>query len=243
MPFTFSHPAAALPLRRYCPRYLVFSALALGTVTPDLGYFVFRFPEASFAHALIGSFLLDLPLGFILWILARGWKPKIFAGSVFKAIPSIWIGAFSHLVWDAFTHQRGLFGELPWISGSRVHLFGTSIYLYEILQHGSSLLGMAALAIYFRRGILKYWRSWRPNFRKLVPALAFLAVAIQLSFWTSRGHRPLESRMFYFIVAFVDFIAAGGLIYGVSGFFSTRFSFGKTTRGTKPDFESFFDPE
>ncbi|MBA3727450.1 MAG: DUF4184 family protein, partial [Armatimonadetes bacterium] len=38
MPWTFSHPAAVLPLRRLCPQSLDFAALVIGSTTPDIGY-------------------------------------------------------------------------------------------------------------------------------------------------------------------------------------------------------------
>lgn len=40
MPLPIAHPAAVLPLRRFCPRYLSFSALIVGSIAPDLGYAV-----------------------------------------------------------------------------------------------------------------------------------------------------------------------------------------------------------
>lgn len=38
MPLPLAHPAAALPLRRFCPRYLALPALMLGSLTPDFAY-------------------------------------------------------------------------------------------------------------------------------------------------------------------------------------------------------------
>jgi hypothetical protein len=38
MPFPLAHPAAVLPLRRYCPKYLSFPVLIVGSLVPDVGY-------------------------------------------------------------------------------------------------------------------------------------------------------------------------------------------------------------
>ena len=38
MPFPLAHPAAVLPFRRYCSRWLNFPALVIGSLVPDLGY-------------------------------------------------------------------------------------------------------------------------------------------------------------------------------------------------------------
>ena len=46
MPWTFAHPAAILPLRRFCPAPLDFSALVIGSMVPDLGYYSLLQPGA-----------------------------------------------------------------------------------------------------------------------------------------------------------------------------------------------------
>src|SRR5262245_12034783 len=66
MPWTFAHPAAVLPLRRYCPAPLNFPALIVGSMTPDLGYHILRKDFAFYAHSLRGSVLLCLPTALVL---------------------------------------------------------------------------------------------------------------------------------------------------------------------------------
>lgn len=66
MPFTLAHVAAALPLRRL---RLVWSALIVGTIAPDLEYFVRLAPDDGYGHTLAGSLLLSLPLAILtLWL-------------------------------------------------------------------------------------------------------------------------------------------------------------------------------
>jgi hypothetical protein len=70
MPFPVAHPAAVLPLRRYCPRYLNFPALVVGSLSPDFGY-VFGYRHVDwFSHRFwAGSFGFCLPAGLlIVWI-------------------------------------------------------------------------------------------------------------------------------------------------------------------------------
>src|SRR5262249_48732022 len=66
-------------------------------------------------------------------------------------VASLLLGSISHLAWDAFTHERGL--VVRNVPDMRVPLeeFGTQRPLYTLLQHGSSLLGLALLAFW-------YWR-------------------------------------------------------------------------------------
>jgi hypothetical protein len=61
MPWTLSHPAAVLPLRRLTPQPLDFPALVIGSMTPDIGYYINRFDLANFAHTLPGSVFACLP--------------------------------------------------------------------------------------------------------------------------------------------------------------------------------------
>src|SRR4051812_33855162 len=65
MPFTLSHPAAVLPLRRYCRTRIHFVAVIVGSMTPDFGYYVGQFGAATFAHTIAGSFALCLPTGLL----------------------------------------------------------------------------------------------------------------------------------------------------------------------------------
>lgn len=89
MPFPLAHPAAVLPLRRLCSRYLSFAALVTGSIVPDIAYFaddyskfsqVLRFvfgdsadriplvdPSwewSEFSHSIAGSLAFCLPIGF-----------------------------------------------------------------------------------------------------------------------------------------------------------------------------------
>ena len=51
MPFTLSHPAAVIPLRRWG----IFSALIIGSIMPDSVYFLpFMDEHDRFAHTLPG---------------------------------------------------------------------------------------------------------------------------------------------------------------------------------------------
>ena len=63
MPFTFAHPAAVLPLKRFTPGWLSFPALLVGTVTPDLAYLFANKQIDEVAHRSVGcaagSFVAD----------------------------------------------------------------------------------------------------------------------------------------------------------------------------------------
>jgi len=54
MPWTFVHPAAVLPLRKYFANRHLFGAVVVGSISPDFGYYVGRFDMATTAHTLLG---------------------------------------------------------------------------------------------------------------------------------------------------------------------------------------------
>src|SRR5690349_16326923 len=129
MPWTFSHPAAILPLRRFCPRWMNLAALVIGALTPDLGYYLGLRDVGIYAHSFAGSLFVCIPAGLAMlacFYLFR--KPlchllpephrsalspltqsplPLTAGAFIATIPSIAAGTWSHIVWDAFTHQSG----------------------------------------------------------------------------------------------------------------------------------------
>jgi hypothetical protein len=76
MPFPVAHPAAILPLRRYCPGHLSFPALIVGSLSPDFGYLFGHAHVDWFSHRFwAGSFGFCLPVGLlIVWVfyLVRG---------------------------------------------------------------------------------------------------------------------------------------------------------------------------
>lgn len=172
MPWTFAHPAAVLPLRRWCPRQLSFLGLVVGSCTPDLGYHLHRFDIATLAHTLAGVFIVCLPSGVLLAVLLQrfgrlliqplprrhrdalapltsgGWPPR---GRAWLAlVVSVCLGALTHVVWDGFTHHSGwvvqhwalLREPLPGTDGPAA---------FHLLQHASSLVGALALALAYRR--------------------------------------------------------------------------------------------
>ena len=60
----------------------------------------------------------------------------------------IWLGAWTHIIWDSFTHEEGWsVARIPalqetWISVGSVDFEG-----YSVLQHSSTLVGFAALLV------------------------------------------------------------------------------------------------
>lgn len=168
MPWTLSHPAAVLPLRRFSPQRLDFAALVIGSMTPDIGFYIDRFDLATFAHTLPGSVLACLPTGVILLLFYY-----LFCRPVCYALPSphrqallplcpvfptglirwgtillsLLLGAWTHNCWDAFTHEHGWFVDrIPWLRQPVLQIRSTTVYMFLFLQELSTTVGFAIVA-------------------------------------------------------------------------------------------------
>ncbi|WP_354361859.1 DUF4184 family protein [Pedobacter sp. UYP30] len=165
MPFTFSHPAVVLPLT-YLPRkWFSLTGLVIGSLTPDFEYFLRMKVQSEYSHTLTGLFWFDLPLGILLAFafhnivkadlfdnLPKSLKNRLYAfkqfdwnkyfkQNIFIVLTSIIIGAFSHILWDSFTHETGFIVNTFRIMTNEIHLFGRTYPVYKISQHLSTLIG------------------------------------------------------------------------------------------------------
>jgi Domain of unknown function (DUF4184) len=67
MPFTLAHPIAALPLWLGSQKRLNLMGLMVGTIVPDLAYFLALRPIESFGHTVLGALTQGLLEGLILF--------------------------------------------------------------------------------------------------------------------------------------------------------------------------------
>lgn len=195
MPFTLSHPAAVLPLCRVLP----LAALTIGSMAPDFPYFVglgeMRFRTHSFAS--IATF--SVPIGLAAYLAFERWLrpawcdllPAALASRVPRAGPrepwpvviaALALGALTHVIWDSFTHEHepGV-RLLHALNGVVIDLLGSPLRGYNLLQHGSTLVGGAVLA-------LAGWRWLAATPRGALPASwARAAAARSLAPWLVCG--------------------------------------------------------
>ncbi len=170
MPWTVSHVAAVLPFRRTTPWPLDFPALVIGSMTPDVGYYIGRFDLATFDHTLLGSFLAGLPTGTLLLLafylfckpvtfaLPRPHRPALLPlcpsfGGLRPArwpilLVSLLLGIWTHNFWDAFTHETGWFTQrIGWLRESVVPVGGKTFALAFVLQVASTFVGLGILLV------------------------------------------------------------------------------------------------
>jgi uncharacterized protein DUF4184 len=177
MPFTFSHPAAVLPLRRL--KFLQTVPLIVGSVAPDLPYFVpARFMTVRFSrvmwetHTPLGILWLDIPIGIAVLLFAyllRGpltalMTPRARALCLesierlnstpwqwLLAMVSIYVGAWTHLAWDSFTHENGWMVRRIAALSAPVTIGDYTGTMCHVLQYVSSVVGLSILAVWYLR--------------------------------------------------------------------------------------------
>jgi hypothetical protein len=176
MPLTISHPAASVPLRRFG---LALSPLVIGSMAPDFSKFAAMSPDCGFGHSWLGIFWFAVPSGLVvLWIFHTFIKRPLFAllpishqkrlfpflnrfsfkpAKQFRSVLfALWLGALTHLAWDAFTHKTNLTVHfLPALSTRAFTVGGYSMEIYDLLQIGSSLGGLALLMFWYFRWFKK----------------------------------------------------------------------------------------
>lgn len=179
MPFTFAHPAAAIPLLRPLGRAGVLSALVIGSMMPDLAYL---FPGSGLSvgsHSIMGLLWFCLPAGLLCYLvfhvvlkrpLLELAPPAVYArlgrltrtcgglpGVPWLAVAlSLLLGAATHLLWDAFTHAGAPAVRLMPVL--QLHLFSVGAYqvhLFKLLQHLSTVTGLLLLIVWSRHWLKK----------------------------------------------------------------------------------------
>lgn len=170
MPFTLAHPAAVLPLRRYCPRLLSFPALIIGSFCPDVGYAFGDGDISTFSHRLLGSLGFCLPVGLVLLVLfyflrgpAVGLLPAAYRqtllplsrrplGSPWAVLISLVLGTWTHLLWDSFTHNEGWFVQHLSVLQTPILSVGSrTARVCHLLWYGCSFAGVVWLFLVFEQ--------------------------------------------------------------------------------------------
>jgi len=166
MPFTFAHPAIVMPINRVLGTKLSLSGLVIGSMIPDFEGFLLVTDIKTYSHAWHGMFWLDLPLGFAIAFLFHnlvrntlidnlpaffrkrliGYKKldwnRFCKEHFWNILLSMFIGIFSHLVWDDFTHSGSFMTRhIPFLQ-QWYYIGGKPYPMYKILQISTSVLGI-----------------------------------------------------------------------------------------------------
>lgn len=174
MPFTIAHTIAVIPLYKYLGKSGAFSALIIGSMTPDFAYLTpFLVDQRMDSHSFIGVYLYCIPMGLTIYFLyhylmapvivsqlpqslQKHLHSDLFIGKIPKIpstilIFSLVLGAFTHIFWDFFTHQSGLPQFIGWMDIPLSNIDGYNIMPYRLLQHFSSIFGLILLVFLILR--------------------------------------------------------------------------------------------
>ncbi|MBI5684255.1 MAG: DUF4184 family protein [Verrucomicrobia bacterium] len=175
MPFPLAHPAAVLPLRRWCPQRLSLPALIIGSLSPDMGYaFTLVGVEMQrFSHQLAGI-VFCLPAGLLaLWVfhracpLAVGLLPKFYQevlsplcrrplGPPRVIIVSLLIGTLTHQFLDSFTHKDGWLTEQLAVLQVPLYRHGHRTFrVCHLLWYVCSFVGITWVCAVFQEWLAK----------------------------------------------------------------------------------------
>lgn len=160
MPFTLSHPAVVLPLRRLG---LPMTALVIGTMSLDLPLYLGSRRGYEITHHPASIVTIDIALTLLV---VAGWftvlrdplvdlapapirsrlEPhvRLTRRQWVLAIPAAVIAAATHIFWDSFTHadQWG-YNRVAWLREDHLGLSGL-----RWAQYGSALIGLAIVIAY-----------------------------------------------------------------------------------------------
>lgn len=165
MPLTFAHPAIILPFSRKST-YVHFSAMVLGSMSPDFEYFVRGRPVAEIGHTFTGFLVFNLPLVAVICLVYHYFVHRTLMSHlphflqdtythraaakpvtrIFVFIYSALFGMLTHVAWDAFTHKQGfMVTKFPRVFNHFFSVYGHDIPLYKFLQHGSTVFGLSLI--------------------------------------------------------------------------------------------------
>ena len=177
MPFTISHAAAVLPFSRLLARWRLLSAAVIGSMVPDFGWFLPWRPARFETHSLDALLTFCLPMGLATyWLFQRlirrpiiellppgayaRWRwcedPADYRSlrQWLSAACGILLGALTHLVWDAFTHEGGRgVRMLPILEEPVARIHGHPLAGVHLIQDANSLIGLIAVALVVAYGL------------------------------------------------------------------------------------------
>lgn len=172
MPFTIAHTAAVLPVHHCVPRWTIPAALVIGSITPDVAYFAPLGVNRGASHTVPALVWFCLPVGLALYVVfqyglkrpllslapaglrrrVRADVPPLAAATIVALVLSLLVGAATHIAWDACTHRSGAVVQALDVLRMPLGSVGSyQVYVYKLLQHGSSALGCLILVWWLRR--------------------------------------------------------------------------------------------
>ena len=158
----------------------------LGSIAPDLGYFLLGGTASRDWHRPHGVLLYCLPVAFVIYLLVtrylaapvarhlpRGGAFRLGELAYLEAQPRtlrhfvmvaacIVAGAGTHLAWDLFTHDGSWMGDyIPWLAADVLTVRGHAVHGSNLLWVASTVLGgLFTLVVLREIGLRSLVRRW-----------------------------------------------------------------------------------
>ena len=222
MPFTLSHAVLAPPIAKLTGYRLPISALAIGSMTPDL-YRLFTSETYDASHQWQGLIVPDLLIGLGFCLLWYGlYRPVIFRwigmvkpidcgsfdkviGFILSVIFALIVGISSHLIWDGLTHSDFRTFAFDSFLNRPVLLLNHIYPMHRVLQIGTSIIALPFMAWMGIHYYLKYKQAdFVPTKIKISGLFIVLislltAVYYYLQFLQTFGSNPWSVDLYSFI--------------------------------------------
>jgi hypothetical protein len=149
----------------------------MGSLAPDFEYLFRLAPRGDYGHTIAGIFAFCLPVAMAAWMVWRWFMKPAFLGLLPQgiraeigvtdarlggrnfgwAIVATLLGTLTHLAWDAFTHHDGwAVLALPALREQAVPSVGTNLRWYQLLQHGSTFVGLVVVVLWAINAWLRF---------------------------------------------------------------------------------------
>jgi Domain of unknown function (DUF4184) len=229
LPFTVSHAAAILPIHRFSQHRLPLTALMIGSMAPDFGYFFSHEMSRVITHSPHSVFTFSLPAGLAVWwfyvaflekatitLLSDRWHTRfahtdaITPGLVLRAGIAIVLGAITHIVWDAFTHH-GTFISSRWTALTAPMPGLNWMPVYHFLHGLSSVVGLVMLMVWaqhlHRQPARSLIRPYKVSDRALTGSRWFLAITtlvVGAAHWLPYQYSRYDAQLFSLAVGLMS---------------------------------------
>jgi hypothetical protein len=241
MPFTPAHTAVVLPLLR--SKRTSATALVIGSIAPDFEYFFKMSVNGVHGHTWAGLFYFDLPVTFLLAIifhlvvkqnlimnlpafLQRRFQETLETDfiSILKAKPMTFIlsalfGSATHILWDGFTHGKGMaVNYFSFYDGAFVPFQGVNYPLWYALQQISTFIGLTILTAYILLFMREGDRAVQPRISYWLTLVLLTVAVTTLRFTIHSSDLQLGNLVVSMLSAScIGLICCGFLNFGSSG--------------------------
>ena len=235
MPFTISHAVLAPPIAKLTGYRLPISALAIGSMTPDL-YRLFTSESYDTSHQWQGLIVPNLLIGLAFCLLWYGlYRPAIFRwigmlkpidwgsfdkmlGFILSVIMALIVGISTHLIWDGLTHADFRTFAFDHFLNRPVALFDHVYPMHRVLQIGTSILALPFMAWMGVHYYLKHKQAGLVQAKIKISGLLIVLISLltaayyYLQFLQTLGPNPWSVDLYSFIGRSVNQFSSAFLI-------------------------------